>query len=598
MVICGSQRSGDDDRRLLHSMEQFNKEKEGTAFQHVKNNIEGLNGRCGVQDTDLIFLKGLMSSAVMSSLVKMQDRLEETGGVAEPMGTENIDLLHVVSGICRELGSNPAQELADILHSPHIQALIEAHDSIATKSYKAQVPTETLPFLLPPAANGMTGEAIRMVGISKQLNEPLGVTVKSEGDNLVIARILSEGIIDRQGLLHVGDIIMEVNGVEVHTPQQLQEQLKDINGSITFKIMSTYQNNFPSARCYFKALYNYDPSKDNLLPCKEIGLSFKQGNILEILNQQDPNWWQARIVDSKGPTGLIPSQELEERRRAFVRPEFNFTTKSSMCGTRISKKKRKRFYETKTNGDFDKTELLLYEEVARMPPFKRKTLVLLGAQGVGRRSLKTRLISTAPDKFSSPLPHTSRPIREGEVNGKTYHFMSREAIEADIAENKYLEWGEHGGHLYGTNLDSIRGIINSGKMCVLDCNPQSLKMLKTPEFMPYVVFISAPQVELLRQMHENGRHHGYTSMRSLTFEKAMGRHGSRRARTLESLASLYEDEELKSTIEESGRLQRAYEKYFDLMLVNNNFDKTFELLEEAINSLSTEDQWIPVSWVY
>ncbi|XP_076374128.1 protein PALS2-like isoform X4 [Tachypleus tridentatus] len=582
------------------------------AFQHVKNNIEGLNGRCGVQDTDLIFLKGLMSSAVMSSLVKMQDRLEETGGVAEPMGTENIDLLHVVSGICRELGSNPAQELADILHSPHIQALIEAHDSIATKSYKAQVPTETLPFLLPPAANGMTGEAIRMVGISKQLNEPLGVTVKSEGDNLVIARILSEGIIDRQGLLHVGDIIMEVNGVEVHTPQQLQEQLKDINGSITFKIMSTYQNNFPSARCYFKALYNYDPSKDNLLPCKEIGLSFKQGNILEILNQQDPNWWQARIVDSKGPTGLIPSQELEERRRAFVRPEFNFTTKSSMCGTRISKKKRKRFYETKTNGDFDKTELLLYEEVARMPPFKRKTLVLLGAQGVGRRSLKTRLISTAPDKFSSPLPHTSRPIREGEVNGKTYHFMSREAIEADIAENKYLEWGEHGGHLYGTNLDSIRGIINSGKMCVLDCNPQSLKMLKTPEFMPYVVFISAPQVELLRQMHENGRHHGYTSMRSLTqtsqssyffdvsmqFEKAMGRHGSRRARTLESLASLYEDEELKSTIEESGRLQRAYEKYFDLMLVNNNFDKTFELLEEAINSLSTEDQWIPVSWVY
>lgn len=54
--------------------------------------------------------------------------------------------------------------------------------------------------------------------------------------------------------------------------------------------------------------------------------------------------------------------------------------------------------------EFDKAELLLYEEVARMPPFDRKTLVLIGAQGVGRRSLKSKLIASDPRRFAAPLP--------------------------------------------------------------------------------------------------------------------------------------------------------------------------------------------------
>lgn len=53
--------------------------------------------------------------------------------------------------------------------------------------------------------------------------------------------------------------------------------------------------------------------------------------------------------------------------------------------------------------EFDKAELLLYEEVARMPPFERKTLILLGAQGVGRRTMKNRLIKDDPLKFGTPI---------------------------------------------------------------------------------------------------------------------------------------------------------------------------------------------------
>ena len=81
-------------------------------------------------------------------------------------------------------------------------------------------------------------------------------------------------------------------------------------------------------------------------------------------------------------------------------------------------------------------------------------------------------------------------------------------MEQDIANNRYLECGELQGHLYGTKLDSIRNIIRSGKMCIIDCNPQCLKLLKTKEFMPFVVFIAAPSIDQLRYMHEWGRSHG------------------------------------------------------------------------------------------
>lgn len=70
----------------------------------------------------------------------------------------------------------------------------------------------------------------------------------------------------------------------------------------------------------------------------------------------------------------------------------------------VSKKKRKIIYQSKSNSEFDKAELLLYEEVTRMPPFKRKTLVLIGCHGVGKRTLKNRLINSDPEKFGGVIP--------------------------------------------------------------------------------------------------------------------------------------------------------------------------------------------------
>lgn len=77
----------------------------------------------------------------------------------------------------------------------------------------------------------------------------------------------------------------------------------------------------------------------------------------------------------------------------------------------ISKRKRKTMYRSVANCEFDKAELLLYEEVTRMPPFRRKTLVLIGVSGVGRRTLKNRLINSDVDKFGAVIPRNSMSLR-------------------------------------------------------------------------------------------------------------------------------------------------------------------------------------------
>lgn len=67
---------------------------------------------------------------------------------------------------------------------------------------------------------------------------------------------------------------------------------------------------------------------------------------------------------------------------------------------------------------------------------------------------------------------------------------------------------------------------------------------------------------------------------------------------MQSLAEFYEDEDLQVTIDESGRIQRQYEKYFDMTIINSNYDKTFDLLVNAIDALQVEHQWVPINWIY
>lgn len=72
------------------------------------------------------------------------------------------------------------------------------------------------------------------------------------------------------------------------------------------------------------------------------------------------------------------------------------------------------------------------------------------------------------------FPDTTRPPREGEMNGKNYYFVGQEEMMKDIAANEYLEYGTHEEAMYGTKLETIRQIHSKGLIAILDVEPQVL----------------------------------------------------------------------------------------------------------------------------
>ncbi|XP_017164672.1 peripheral plasma membrane protein CASK [Poecilia reticulata] len=497
-----------------------------------------------------------------------------------------------------------AKELRRILTQPHFMALLQAHDVVAHEVYSDEAlrvtPPPTSPYLngdSPESANGdMDLEnvtRVRLVQFQKNTDEPMGITLKmNDSNHCIVARIMHGGMIHRQGTLHVGDEIREINGISVanQTVEQLQKMLREMRGSITFKIVPSYRTqgsscekespstsrqspanghssinssilDLPSTiqpkgrQIYVRAQFEYDPSKDELIPCKEAGIRFRVGDIIQIISKDDHNWWQGKLENTKnGTAGLIPSPELQEWRVACIAMEKTKQEQQASC-TWFGKKKKqyKDKYLAKHNAD-----LVTYEEVVKLPAFKRKTLVLLGAHGVGRRHIKNTLITKHPDRFAYPIPHTTRPPKKDEENGKNYYFSSHDQMMQDISNNEYLEYGSHEDAMYGTRLETIRKIHQQGLVAILDVEPQALKVLRTAEFAPYVIFIAAPTIT----------------------------------------PGINEDESLQRLQKESEILQKTYAHYFDMTIINNEIDETIRHLEESMDLVCTSSQWVPVSWVY
>nr|XP_014271589.1 peripheral plasma membrane protein CASK isoform X5 [Halyomorpha halys] len=492
-------------------------------------------------------------------------------------------------------------EITRLLLKSHFKGMLQAHDVVAHEIYGEEAIRVTPPPL--PYLNGDDDDLeapngdldlehvtrVRLVQFQKNTDEPMGITLKmNEDGKCIVARIMHGGMIHRQATLHVGDEIREINGIPVanQSVSALQKILREARGSVTFKIVPSYRSAPPPCELFrikpppviifVRAQFDYDPLEDDLIPCAQAGISFKTGDILQIISKDDHNWWQARRDNAGGSAGLIPSPELQEWRTACVALEKSkheqgdsgpgcsshtegcdgSTVNCSIFGRK--KKQYKDKYLTKHNAVFDQLDLVTYEEVVRLPSFLRKTLVLLGAHGVGRRHIKNTLIARHPDKYAYPIPHTTRPPRNEEENGRNYYFVSNDEMMADIAANEYLEYGSHEEAMYGTKLETIRKIHGEGRVAILDVEPQALKMLRTSEFAPFVVFIAAPH--------------------------------------LNNLADF--DGSLERLAKESELLRQAYGHYFDLTIVNNDIDETIASLERAIERVHSTPQWIPVSWVY
>ncbi|XP_069961982.1 peripheral plasma membrane protein CASK isoform X1 [Bactrocera oleae] len=494
-------------------------------------------------------------------------------------------------------------ELMQVLASPHVQALLHTHDVVARDVYGEEALRVTPPPMVPyingdEIDNVDNGELqhvtrVRLVQFQKNTDEPMGITLKmTEDGRCIVARIMHGGMIHRQATLHVGDEIREINGqpVQHQSVGQLQRMLREARGSVTFKIVPSYRSAPPPCELFrirptpvlifVRAQFDYNPLDDELIPCAQAGIAFQVGDILQIISKDDHHWWQARLDTVGGSAGLIPSPELQEWRIACnvadkTKQEQGegaagcsahadgcdgSTVNCSIFGRK--KKQCRDKYLAKHNAIFDNLDVVTYEEVVKVPVgdpnFQRKTLVLLGAHGVGRRHIKNTLISKYPDKYAYPIPHTTRPAKPEEENGRSYYFVSHDEMMADIAANEYLEYGTHEDAMYGTKLDTIRRIHTEGKMAILDVEPQALKILRTAEFTPYVVFIAAP--------------------------------------SLQNIADY--DGSLERLAKESDMLRQLYGHFFDLTIVNNDISETIATLEAAIERVHTTPQWVPVSWLY
>lgn len=537
------------------------------------------------RQSDVIFLRELLQNHSFQALILVHNRVSTYNGKQiYPVALHSLDFADEIENNLVDVPSSEAVELLCLLQKPHLRALLSTHDQVAKKDFGP-----SLPDIIHEGEDDE--ETVKIVQLVKS-NEPLGATIKYDDrtGSIVIARVLHGGVADRSGLIHSGDEVHEVNGINIRgkSPLDVVHILQCREGPITFKLVPKDEC-VPSreSRLRVKAHFGYDPFADNIIPCKEAGLPFNKGDVLHIVDQEDLNWWQARKHGEKNSrAGLIPSRQLQERRFAEMRDLSSLLQLDDfIAGCKIAVRKdhrprkiKKIMYDATENDDFDREEIATYEEVAKLYPRPglHRPIILIGPPGVGRNELKRRLIASDPDHFRQTIPHTSRPKHPWEVDGKEYFFNSREAIQEEIKMGWFVEYGQYKGNLYGTSLETVKSIINAGYVCVMTPHPQALKVLRTPEIKPYLIFIKPPSIDILKEtrIRANARS---------TFD--------------EFCARGFSDSEFHDIVYGGHKLEFVYGHMFDAVIVNDDLVRAFQELLQIIKLVETVPQWVPASWV-
>uniref|UniRef100_A0A672SGA8 Disks large homolog 1 n=1 Tax=Sinocyclocheilus grahami TaxID=75366 RepID=A0A672SGA8_SINGR len=352
-----------------------------------------------------------------------------------------------------------------------------------------------------------------------------------DGEGIFISFILAGGPADLCGELKKGDRLVSVNGIDLRsaTHEQAAAALKNAGQAVT--IVAQYRpeeysrfeakihdlreqmmNNSISSgsgslrtsqkrSLYVRALFDYDKTKDSGLPSQ--GLNFKFGDILHVVNASDDEWWQARQVTPQGEVeemGVIPSKRRVEKKERARLKTVKFNSKSREKG------KIYMFYFSKLNyvcvhiSGGQEEYVLSYEPVCQQEVNYSRPVIILGPM---KDRVNDDLISEFPDKFGSCVPHTTRPKRDYEVDGRDYHFVvSREQMERDIQEHKFIEAGQYNSYLYGTSVQSVREVAEKGKHCILDVSGNAIKRLQVAVLYPIAMFIKPKSMENIMEMNK------------------------------------------------------------------------------------------------
>ncbi|XP_059507147.1 disks large homolog 1-like isoform X29 [Stegostoma tigrinum] len=394
---------------------------------------------------------------------------------------------------------------------------------------------------LPPSSPGRYSPITKVMGDDEMTREPRKVVLHrgstglgfnivggEDGEGIFISFILAGGPADLSGELRKGDRIISVNGIDLRTAthEQAAAALKNAGQAVTIvaqyrpeeysrfeakihdlreqMMNSSISSGSGSLRTsqkrslYVRALFDYDKTKDSGLPSQ--GLNFSFGDILHVINASDDEWWQARQVTPDGESeeiGVIPSKRRVEKKERARLKTVKFNSKSRDKGE-IPGLGDDVMGTKGLSGQED--YVLSYEPVGQQEVRYSRPVIILGPM---KDRINDDLISEFPDKFGSCVPHTTRPKRDYEVDGRDYHFVtSREQMEKDIQDHKFIEAGQYNNHLYGTSVQSVREVAEKGKHCILDVSGNAIKRLQIAQLHPIAIFVKPKSVENIMEMNK------------------------------------------------------------------------------------------------
>ncbi|XP_038125954.1 disks large homolog 1-like isoform X14 [Cyprinodon tularosa] len=436
-----------------------------------------------------------------------------------------------------------------------------------------------------------------------------------DGEGIFISFILAGGPADLSGELRKGDRLVSVNGVDLRnaTHEQAAAALKNAGQTVTIvahyrpeeysrfeakihdlreqMMNSSISSGSGSLRTsqkrslYVRALFDYDKTRDSGLPSQ--GLNFKFGDILHVVNASDDEWWQARHLTPEGEleeVGVIPSKRRVEKKERARLKTVKFNSKSRDRGQSVNDKRKKNlftrkfpFYKSREPSEQETSDadqhvtsnasdsessyrgaeeyVLSYEPVVQQEVNYTRPVIILGPM---KDRINDDLISEFPDKFGSCVPHTTRPKRDYEVDGRDYHFVvSREQMEKDIQDHKFIEAGQYNNHLYGTSVQSVREVAEKGKHCILDVSGNAIKRLQLALLHPIAIFIKPKSVENIMEMNKR-----------LTEEQG------------------------RKTLDRAAKLEQEFTEHFTAIVQGDTLEEIYEQVKQII-----EEQSGPFIWV-
>ncbi|XP_025228612.1 disks large homolog 3 isoform X4 [Theropithecus gelada] len=408
-----------------------------------------------------------------------------------------------------------------------------------------------------------------------------------DGEGIFVSFILAGGPADLSGELRRGDRILSVNGVNLRnaTHEQAAAALKRAGQAVTIVAQyrpeeySRFESKIHDLReqmmnssmssgsgslrtsekrsLYVRALFDYDRTRDSCLPSQ--GLSFSYGDILHVINASDDEWWQARLVTPHGESeqiGVIPSKKRVEKKERARLKTVKFHARTGMIESNRDFPGLSDDYYGAKNLKGQEDAILSYEPVTRQEIHYARPVIILGPM---KDRVNDDLISEFPHKFGSCVPHTTRPRRDNEVDGQDYHFVvSREQMEKDIQDNKFIEAGQFNDNLYGTSIQSVRAVAERGKHCILDVSGNAIKRLQQAQLYPIAIFIKPKSIEALMEMN--------------------------RRQTYEQANKIYD---------KAMKLEQEFGEYFTAIVQGDSLEEIYNKIKQIIEDQSGHYIWVP-----